>query len=160
MALPSVFTVASAVVVVVAGVGLAVSGTANAGTPDRGAAHSATATPPSGGDIPAKDRAHHHPGSKRHRHSHHAVPKALVEIYNNAGITGLAAAKADLLQGAGWKVAGADNWYGDIPANTVYYPPGLRRAADRLATVLGVQRLRPAVAPMMFDRLTVIFTTQ
>lgn len=159
MALPSVFTVASAVVVVVAGVGLAVSGTANAGTPDRPAAHAATATPRSGGDGRATG-PHHHPGSKRHRHAHHAVPKALVEIYNNAGITGLAAAKADLLQGAGWKVAGADNWYGDIPANTVYYPPGLRRAADRLAAVLGVRRLRPAVAPMMFDRLTVIFTTQ
>ena len=96
----------------------------------------------------------------RHRHVHHGVPKTLVEIYNNAGITGLASAKADLLQGAGWNVAGADNWYGDIPANTVYYPPGLRPAADRLAAVLGVRRLRPAVAPMQFDRLTVIFTTQ
>jgi hypothetical protein len=160
MALPSVFTVASAVVVVVAGVGLAVSGAANAGTPDRGPTHSSITTSRSAADGPARDRVRGHQGPKRHRQIHHAVPKALVEIYNNAGINGLASAKADLLQGAGWNVAGADNWYGDIPANTVYYPPGLRRAAHRLATVLGVQRLRPAVAPMLFDRLTVIFTTQ
>ncbi len=96
----------------------------------------------------------------RHRGVHHAVPKALVAVYNNAGIRGLAAEKADLLQGAGWNVAAVDNWYGNIPANTVYYPPGLRRAAHRLAAFLGVHRLRPAVAPMQFDRLTVIFASQ
>jgi hypothetical protein len=160
MALPSGFTLASAVVVVAAGVGLAVtSGTANAGTPDRGSAHSATATSRAGGGS-TKDRPHAHPASHRHRGVHHAVPKALVAVYNNAGIRGLAAEKADMLQGAGWNVAAVDNWYGDIPGNTVYYPPGLRRAAHRLAGLLGVHRLRPAVAPMRFDRLTVIFASQ
>lgn len=88
-----------------------------------------------------------------------AVPTVLVEVYNNSGITGLAAQRAAVLQGAGWNVAATDNWYGNIPANTVYYPPQLRDEAVRLAKVLGVQRLVPAVAPMQFDRLTVIFTS-
>jgi hypothetical protein len=83
----------------------------------------------------------------------------LVEVYNNSGIGGLAAEKAALLEGAGWNVAATDNWYGNIPANTVYYPPHLRAAALRLAKTLGVQRLQPAVAPMQFDRLTVIYTS-
>jgi LytR cell envelope-related transcriptional attenuator len=86
------------------------------------------------------------------------TPQVLVEVYNNSGVTGLAAKRARLLEGAGWKVAATDNWYGDIPANTVYYPPRLHADARRLAKVLGILRLRPAVAPMQFDRLTVIFT--
>jgi cytoskeletal protein RodZ len=88
-----------------------------------------------------------------------AVPTVLVEVYNNSGITGLAAQRAAVLQGAGWNVAATDNWYGNIPENTVYYPPQLRDEAVRLANVLGVQRLIPAVAPMQFDRLTVIFVS-
>ncbi len=88
-----------------------------------------------------------------------AVPKVLVEVYNNSGISGLAAQEAAVLQSAGWSVAATDNWYGNIPANTVYYPPQLQDEAVQLAKVLGVQRLMPAVAPMQFDRLTVILTT-
>ena len=86
------------------------------------------------------------------------MPDTLVVVYNNSGIPGLAADKSALLQGAGWKVAGADNWYGEIPANTVYYPPELKADAQQLAKVLHIDRLKPAVAPMQFDRLTVIFT--
>ena len=51
------------------------------------------------------------------------------------------------------------NWYGHIPADTVYYPPHLRAAAKKLAHTLHITRLRPAVAPMQFDRLTVILAT-
>ena len=87
------------------------------------------------------------------------VPQVLVEVYNNSGITGLAAEKASLLQGAGWNVGATDNWYGSIPENTVYYPEGLRPDADKLAKALGLDRVQPAVAPMSFDRLTVIFTS-
>ncbi len=88
-----------------------------------------------------------------------AVPSVFVEVYNNSGITGLAAQQAAALQGAGWNVAATDNWYGNIPANTVYYPPQLHEEAVQLAEVLGVPRLIPAVAPMQFDRLTVIFVS-
>src|SRR5690606_31791010 len=81
-----------------------------------------------------------------------------VEVYNNSGITGLANETAARLQDAGWNVVGADNWYGDIPANTVYYPERLRDQAKLLAADLGISRLHTAVPPMRFDRLTVTLT--
>jgi LytR cell envelope-related transcriptional attenuator len=83
---------------------------------------------------------------------------AYVEIYNNSTVSGLANQTAAELQDAGWKVVGADNWYGDIPSSTVYYPTRLRDVAKLLAADLGVKRLHTAVAPMRFDRLTVILT--
>jgi len=66
---------------------------------------------------------------------------------------------ADVLRGAGWNVSATDNWYGNIPADTVYYPPALHDAAVKLAKVLHIERLHTAVAPMRFDRLTVIMVS-
>ncbi len=83
-----------------------------------------------------------------------------VMVYNNSGITGLAGEVAGLATDAGWNVVGADNWYGTIPANTVYYPKPLKAAAELLALDLGIQRTAPAVDPMLLDRLTVILTAQ
>ena len=59
---------------------------------------------------------------------------------------------------AGWRVVGSDNWYGTIPASTVYYPAKLERAARALALDLGIRRTARAVDPMRLDRLTVILT--
>jgi len=81
-----------------------------------------------------------------------------VEVYNNSGIKGLAGTTATRASGAGWNVVGSDNWYGTIPATTVYYPKRLEDAAHALAKDLGIRRLLPAVDPMRFDRLTVILT--
>ncbi len=81
-----------------------------------------------------------------------------VEVYNNSGISGLAGSTSRRASGAGWNVVGSDNWYGTIPASTVYYPDRLHTAAKLLARDLGIERLRPAIAPMRFDRLTVILT--
>jgi hypothetical protein len=81
-----------------------------------------------------------------------------VEVYNNSGISGLAGSKASKISGAGWQVVGSDNWYGTIPASTVYYPERLAPAAKLLARDLGIKRLKPAISPMRFDRLTVILT--
>jgi hypothetical protein len=81
-----------------------------------------------------------------------------VEVYNNSGISGLAGATAATVSGAGWQVVGSDNWYGTIPQSTVYYPERLRAAARALGRDLGIQRLKPAIEPMRFDRLTVILT--
>jgi hypothetical protein len=86
------------------------------------------------------------------------VPDVYVEVYNNTTITGLAASTAAELQDGGWQVVGVDNWRGDIPSSTVYYPAGLEDEADQLADTLGFSRVRGAVAPMKFDRLTVILT--
>ncbi|HEX2177188.1 MAG TPA: LytR C-terminal domain-containing protein [Nocardioidaceae bacterium] len=87
-----------------------------------------------------------------------SAPDVYVEVYNNTSISGLAAQRAAELQDAGWQVIGVDNWFGDIPASTVYYPAGFEAEADALAETLGVDRVRGAVAPMKFDRLTVILT--
>lgn len=82
-----------------------------------------------------------------------------VEVYNNSGISGLAGSTAQRASGAGWNVVGSDNWYGTIPASTVYYPPRLEAAALALGKDLGIKRLQKAVDPMRFDRLTVILTS-
>jgi len=82
----------------------------------------------------------------------------IVEVYNNSGIRGLAGRTSRRASGAGWQVVGSDNWYGTIPASTVYYPARLQPQARLLARDLGIERLRPAIAPMRFDRLTVILT--
>jgi hypothetical protein len=84
--------------------------------------------------------------------------KVYVEVYNNSSVSGLAGQVAERATGMGWAVVGSDNWYGTIPATTVYYPQQLERAAKTLALDLGVQRTAPAVAPMRFDRLTLILT--
>ncbi len=84
--------------------------------------------------------------------------KVYVEVYNNSGVSGLAGRVAGTATQAGWKVVGSDNWYGTIPASSVYYPPKLKRAARALALDLGIRRTVPAVDPMKLDRLTVILT--
>ena len=84
--------------------------------------------------------------------------KVYVEVYNNSNITGLAGQVAAQASNAGWQVVGSDNWYGTIPATTVYFPERLRREAALLALDLGIERTAPAVDPMKLDRLTVILT--
>jgi hypothetical protein len=84
--------------------------------------------------------------------------KVYVEVYNNSNINGLAGRVAAEASNAGWQVVGSDNWYGTIPASTVYFPERLRRQAELLALDLGIQRTAPAVDPMRLDRLTVILT--
>ncbi len=97
------------------------------------------------------------------RHTAPAKPtvdrsQVVVEVFNNSGVTGLAGKVATRTAHAGWQVVGSDNWYGTIPASTVYYPPRLRAAAHLLALDLGLHRVMPAVSPMRLDRLTVILT--
>jgi hypothetical protein len=82
-----------------------------------------------------------------------------VEVYNNSGISGLAGSTAARASGAGWQVVGSDNWYGTIPASTIYYPQRLEAEAKLLGRDLGIRRLKPAISPMRLDRLTVILTT-
>lgn len=82
-----------------------------------------------------------------------------VVVFNNSGISGLAAGVAAQAGEAGWDVVATDNWYGTIPENTVYYPDDLRREARQLALDLGISRTNGAVEPMQFDRLTVILTS-
>ncbi len=84
--------------------------------------------------------------------------RVYVEVYNNSGVSGLASTIAAKASGAGWQVVGSDNWYGTIPASTVYYPQRLKAEARLLALDLGIRRVQPAIEPMRMDRLTVILT--
>lgn len=84
--------------------------------------------------------------------------EVVVEVYNNSGISGLAGRTSGEAQSIGWQVVATDNWYGTIPASTVYHPPRLQRAAAVLARDLGIDRVQSAVDPMRMDRLTVILT--
>jgi hypothetical protein len=102
------------------------------------------------------------PPAKHHREKP-ATPafdrsKVLVEVFNNSQVSGLAAQVATRAAHVGWQVVGSDNWYGTIPASTVYYPARLEKAGHLLALDLGIHRTMPAVAPMRLDRLTVILT--
>ena len=84
--------------------------------------------------------------------------KVLVEVYNNSPVKGLAATVGEKASTIGWQVVGADNWYGSVPASTVYYPKKLKAAGAQLALDLGIKRTAKAVDPMRLDRLTVILT--
>lgn len=81
-----------------------------------------------------------------------------VEVFNNTGIKGLAASTAAKATQIGWSVVGEDNWYGAVPASTVYFPPRLRAAGKQLALDLGIGRTGPAFGEMKRDRLTIILT--
>jgi hypothetical protein len=84
--------------------------------------------------------------------------KVYVEVYNNSNVKGLAGKTGTRAQRVGWNVVGTDNWYGTVDTSTVYYGPRLKAAASLLAKDLGIAKVKPAVAPMRFDRLTVILT--
>jgi hypothetical protein len=98
--------------------------------------------------------------------THHVRPqkptvdrsRVVVEVFNNSQVSHLASTVAVRAAHLGWQVVGSDNWYGTIPASTVYFPPRLSKAGHLLALDLGIRRVMPAVAPMHFDRLTVILT--
>jgi len=171
LVLPSWLVAVSAAAVVLALVGFAVSGERD---PDVTTADDAnpTSTPPDP-QQKEKESPDADDDSKADRKEERAEPKqqrpepddepverrtAYVEVYNNSGITGLAGETTAALQDMGWPVVATDNWYGEIPADTVYHPAGLAGQAELLADDLGVGRIMPSVAPMRFDRLTVILT--
>lgn len=157
MALPSAASLSCLAFVVVAGVGLVAvsSNAADEPTAPKAAAPPTTAPVATIRPAPAPEPKPTRPDPTPEP----VIPQVLVEVYNNSGVSGLAADKAAVLDDAGWNVAATDNWYGSIPENTVYYPGSLRTQALKLAKTLQVARVRPAVSPMQLDRLTVIFTT-
>lgn len=81
-----------------------------------------------------------------------------VVVFNNTSISGLAGETLARVQEIGWNGVAADNWYGTIPATTVYFPPGKRPAAQKLALDLGIQRVIAADPAMSDTNLTVILT--
>jgi len=84
--------------------------------------------------------------------------KTNVVVFNNSNIKGLAGRTATKAQTLEWNVVATDNWYGTVDATTVYYGKNMKAAAQALAKDLGIARVKPAIAPMQLDRLTVILT--
>jgi hypothetical protein len=154
VAVPSPVALLSVAAVVLA----ALAFVATSGGPDQPVAASQQVTPRS---TPEPTKTAVRPVIKEKKPKKPQVQRGdtYVEVYNNSGITGLAGRTATKASGAGWQVVGSDNWYGTIPASTVYYPQRLHAAARLLAKDLDIHRLRPAISPMRFDRLTVILTS-
>lgn len=125
-----------------------ISATTAAATPS----DTATASPSASPAPPAKEAK---PKPKPVKRSAHPVV-----VFNNTSITGLAGRVSETVQAAGWRVAAADNWYGTVPATTVYYPQGKKAAARLLALDLGVARIMPADldSDMSDTSLTLILT--
>jgi hypothetical protein len=150
--LPTAALLASICAVVIAAIGFVISAhpddggpAATIGTPSASPTPTATAT-----TTPSARPARRTPTVRK--------GDTYVEVYNNSNVKGLAGRTATRAQQAGWNVVGSDNWYGTVDASTVYYPARLHAAARLLAADLGIGRIRPAIAPMRLDRLTVILT--
>jgi hypothetical protein len=98
------------------------------------------------------------PKRERHRERVPRRDSVYVSVFNNSNVTGLAGRTAERIGAFGWQVVGSDNWYGTIPATTIYFPARLEKSARLLSKDIGVPRVMPAVDPMSMDRLTVIVT--
>ncbi len=86
-----------------------------------------------------------------------AVDKVPVVVLNQTGISGLAAQFQKELEAGGWTVAGIDDFRGNVPATTVYFPPGMRPAAKALMEQFPqIGRIRPAFSGISPTQLTVI----
>jgi hypothetical protein len=82
-----------------------------------------------------------------------------VVVLNQTTVTGLAAQFQEELEAGGWTVSGIDDFRGNVPATTVYFPPGLRAAAKALmAQFPQVGRIRPAFPGISTTQLTVILS--
>jgi hypothetical protein len=116
---------------------------------------------PSAQQSPSADHSAYVAPKPRHPKPHKPAfdrSKIPVSVFNNTSVSGLAGRVADQASRLGWQVVGSDNWYGTIPATTVYYPPQLAKAGHQLALDLGIHRTMPSVSPMRLDRLTLILT--
>lgn len=150
-AMSSPLAMVAALVVAAAGVGF--FATDGARVEQQQAREAALVTAPAPEERPVTLKKRPEPKPKPVQRS-----EVYVEVYNNSNITGLAGSVTARMSGLGWQVVTTDNWYGTIPASTVYYPERLERAADLLSDDLGVERVQPAIAPMSLDRLTVVLT--
>lgn len=82
-----------------------------------------------------------------------------VVVFNQSAPSGSGEAAAQQLTAAGWIVFKVDDFRGSVSETTVYYPPGLEKAARRAARVLpGDVRIREKFSNLSDTRLTLILT--
>jgi cytoskeletal protein RodZ len=82
-----------------------------------------------------------------------------VVVLNATSRKGLAGTVAQRLRAKGWTVAVIGNFRGNVPATTVYYPPGAQADAEAAAAGLPTEpRVRPRFGNLSTSRLTVVIT--
>lgn len=87
------------------------------------------------------------------------VEKVPIVLFNQTTVSGLAASFRTKLEAGGWTVAAVDDFRGNVPATTVYFPPGLRPVAKALmAQFPEIGRIRPAFSGISTTQLTVILS--
>jgi hypothetical protein len=80
-----------------------------------------------------------------------------VVVLNATSRKGLAGTVAQTLRDKGWTVALVSNFSGNVPATTVYYPPGAQADAEAAAAGLPTEpRVRPRFGNLSTTRLTVV----
>jgi cytoskeletal protein RodZ len=160
--LPSPVVLFSIVVLAVAAVAFLV--TRGDQSPEREITQSAQQTTPSAGSSDPSDssEATSTPTDEPTKKPKPPIQKDQVgvNVYNNTATAGLAGEVLAKVDDIGWNGLTADNWYGSVPATTVYYPDGMKRAGRQLALDLGIQRVLPADtdSDMSTENLTVILT--
>jgi len=113
----------------------------------------------------ASDAATRAPVTKRRPAAAPAAPPAparpappALTVLNNSRLTGLAAEAAARYADGGWPIALVGNYNGRLRDSTVYYLPGQRAAALRLAREYGVPRVLPRPERLPGQGLTVVLT--
>jgi hypothetical protein len=87
-----------------------------------------------------------------------AAGRLQVVVLNQTRRAGLAGKAADRLRAKGWVVR-TGNFSGNVPATTVYYPPGQQQEAAQVAAALPTSpRVRVRFGNLSTTRLTVIVT--
>jgi hypothetical protein len=82
-----------------------------------------------------------------------------VVVLNQTSRKGLAGTVAKALRVKGWTVVFISNFSGNVPATTVYYPPGAQADAEAAAAGLPTgPRVRPRFGNLSTTRLTVVVT--
>jgi predicted membrane-bound mannosyltransferase len=160
--LPSLLAVASVVSLIVAltvwrGQSSGGSPASFDATPRTSSTNAAVSTPPSATSTATPPAS----SSSSTSASPTATPAAIgVVVLNESGRKGLGGRVAIQLRAAGWSVDLVGNFFGAVPATTVYYPPGHASDASALAAALpGSDRIRPRFGNLSSTRLTVILTS-
>lgn len=110
---------------------------------------------------------HPKPSAKPSAHpSHqatHTTPPAIIRgnytvlVYNNSSVSKLAQRTSDKAKTLGWNTLTPQQWTAStLAASTVFYPPTMKDAAQKLAADLGITAVAPATSAMGANQLTVI----
>ena len=85
-------------------------------------------------------------------------PRPAVLVFNNSRIGDLGERAAASLRDGGWSVRDVGSFSGRFRTSTVYFEPGQRAAAERLAEQYGVPRVLPRLAALPGSGMTVVVT--